>query len=236
MKLSKAPNMRTVIIALLAFVFVSGVTALGAEIKVTDTASLRACVSGNPIPGVSTSPDVGRTAGPGDTCVIFDGIYNINGIPLVVSVENLIVRSMNGATATIIQGAYNGALISIVVRGVTFGGPAPDQGITVTNRNLNNGIGLCVTDDRTTAATETPCNVPLSTTDLIPEQAGVQTFVITPIGAQGASENITIQNNRFLNNGEEGVVFTYNVLTAIDTIRILNNEFRMNGGDGLVFG
>jgi hypothetical protein len=77
LKLSKAPNMRTVIIALLAiFVISSGLTALGAEIKVTDTASLRACVSGNPIPaGVSTSPDVGRTAGPGDTCVIFDGVY-----------------------------------------------------------------------------------------------------------------------------------------------------------------
>jgi hypothetical protein len=78
LKLSKAPNMRTVIIALLAiFVISSGLTALGAEIKVTDTASLRACVSGNPIPGVSTSPDVGRTAGPGDTCVIFDGVYNL---------------------------------------------------------------------------------------------------------------------------------------------------------------
>jgi hypothetical protein len=47
LKLSKAPNMRTVIIALLAiFVIASGLTALGAEIKVTDVASLQACVSG----------------------------------------------------------------------------------------------------------------------------------------------------------------------------------------------
>jgi parallel beta-helix repeat protein len=241
LKLSKAPNMRTAIIALLAiFVIASGLTALGAEIKVTDTASLRACVSGNPIPGVSTSPDVGRTAGPGDTCVIFDGVYNVGGTPLVVSVENLIVRSMNGATATIIQGSYNGALISIIVRGVTFGGPAPDQGVTVTNTDANNGIALCVTDDRDNAF-QTPCRVPrFNVDDIIPEDLGAlpepDTFVVTPTGAGGAQENITIQNNRFVNNGEEGVVFTYNTLTAIDTIRILRNEFRNNGGEGLVFG
>jgi hypothetical protein len=155
---------------------------------------------------------------------------------LVVSVENLIVRSMNGATATIIQGSYNGALISIIVRGVTFGGPAPDQGVTVTNTDANNGIALCVTDDRDNAF-QTPCRVPrLAVDDIIPEAAGAQTFVVTPTGAGGAQENITIQNNRFVNNGEEGVVFTYNTLTAIDTIRILRNEFRNNGGEGLVFG
>jgi hypothetical protein len=241
LKLSKAPNMRTVIIALLAiFVISSGLTALGAEIKVTDTASLRACVSGNPIPGVSTSPDVGRTAGPGDTCVVFDGVYELEDVPLVVSVENLIVRSMNGATATIIQGEYDGALISIIVRGVTFGGPAPDQGVTVTNRNADNGIALCVTDDRSGGISETPCNVPTDTppndVDIIPETGADDDAIVTPTGAGGAQENITIQNNRFVNNGEEGVVFTYNTLTAIDTIRILRNEFRNNGGEGLVFG
>jgi hypothetical protein len=33
----------------------------------------------------------------------------------------------------------------------------------------------------------------------------------SPLPAQAiAQENITIQNNRFLNNVEEGVVFTYN--------------------------
>jgi hypothetical protein len=41
LKLSKAPNMRTAIIALLAiFVIASGLTALGAEIKVTDVGQL----------------------------------------------------------------------------------------------------------------------------------------------------------------------------------------------------
>jgi hypothetical protein len=90
------------------------------------------CLSGNALGTTlpTTSPDVGRTAGPGDTCVVFDGVYDLTtGGPgyLVVTVENLIVRSMNGATATIIQGPTLGALVSIIVRGVTFGGPAPDQ-------------------------------------------------------------------------------------------------------------
>jgi hypothetical protein len=234
LKLSKAPNMRTVIIALLAiFVISSGLTALGAEIKVTDTASLRACVSGNPIPGVSSSPDVGRTAGPGDTCVVFDGVYALGGTPLVVSVENLIVRSMNGATATIIQGNYNGALVNIIVRGVTFGGPAADQGVTVTNIQAAAGVGLCVTNAAVVGA---PCFVPAAGADIIPEQPGIQPYVITPAGAGIAQENIAIQNNRFLANGEEGVVFWYAAPTAIDTIRILKNTFIQNGGSGLVFG
>jgi hypothetical protein len=227
LKLSKAPNMRTVIIALLAiFVIASGLTALGAEIKVTDVPSLRACVSGQAIPAGSTSPDVGRTAGPGDTCVVFDGVYDVGGTPLVVTVENLIVRSMNGATATIIQGNFNGALINIIVRGVTFGGPAADQGFTVTNANAG---GPLVTHCHL-------CHAGWCCSSL--QRACGRFRVITPAGAGIAQENITIQNNRFLNNGEEGVVFFYNPpsTTAIDTIRILNNEFRQNGGSGLVFG
>jgi hypothetical protein len=239
LKLSKAPNMRTVIIALLAiFVIASGLTALGAEIKVTDVASLQACVSGQAIPAGSSSPDVGRTAGPGDTCVVFDGTYNLPaGVRLFVSVENLIVRSMNGATATIIQGSTRDrlqALVNILVRGVTFGGPAPDQGFTITNNDdtdvadNSDGIGLCVTDQNNNAGANT-CNVPA---------AGAPNYIIVPAGAGVAQENITIQNNRFLNNDEEGVVFFYNPTgtIAIDTIRILNNEFRQNGGAGLVFG
>jgi hypothetical protein len=158
LKLSKAPNMRTVIIALLAiFVISSGLTALGAEIKVTDVASLQACVSGNAIPAGSSSPDVGRTAGPGDTCVVFDGVYDVGGTPLVVTVENLIVRSMNGATATIIQGNVNGALINIVVRGVTFGGPAADQGFTVTNPMLTVVLASASLTIRAPAVNSAPC-------------------------------------------------------------------------------
>jgi hypothetical protein len=247
LKLSKAPNMRTVIIALLAiFVISSGLTALGAEIKVTDVNSLRDCVSGQALgaSGATTSPDVGRTAGPGDTCVVFDGVYDLGTEPIAITVENLIVRSMNGATATIIQGDVDGALINIFVRGVTFGGPAPDQGFTVTNVDAtgNSGIGLCVTND-------TGAN-PLGVTPAGPCQEAVDgeagdggapvggaiAGIITPAGAGIAQENITIQNNRFLNNVEEGVVFFYSNTTAIDTIRILNNTFSQNGGSGLVFG
>jgi hypothetical protein len=156
---------------------------------------------GNAIPAGSSSPDVGRTAGPGDTCVVFDGVYNVGVTPLVVTVENLIVRSMNGATATIIQGNVNGALINIVVRGVTFGGPAADQGFTVTNIDTNVGIGLCVTEDTNPAVNQVSTPPPCNATNV----AGV----ITPAGAGVAQENITIQNNRFINNGEEGVVFFY---------------------------
>jgi len=233
LKLSKAPNMRTVIIALIAFVFVSGVAALGAEIKVTDIGSLYDCLSGNPLGTTlpTTSPDNGRTAGPGDTCVVFDGVYDLTtGGPgvLVISVENLIVRSMNGATATIIQGGFPGALVNIIVRGVTFGGPAPDQGLTVTNTPapLGTGIGLCVTDNASLVGGGSPC-----------APAPIAPFwVISPAGAQVAQENITIQNNRFTNNDQEGVVFWYSVVTAIDTIRILGNYFSANNGDGVVFG
>jgi hypothetical protein len=235
LKLSKAPNMRTVIIALLAiFVISSGLTALGAEIKVTDVNSLRDCVSGQALgaSGATTSPDVGRTAGPGDTCVVFDGVYDLGTEPIAITVENLIVRSMNGATATIIQGDVDGALINIFVRGVTFGGPAPDQGFTVTNQEATRGIGLCVTNDTgAVAAAVTPAGPcqEAADPDALTDPAGSPgggaiAGIITPAGAGVAQENITIQNNRFLNNGEEGVVFFYSNTTAIDTIRILNND------------
>jgi hypothetical protein len=137
---------------------------------------------------------------------------------------------MNGATATNIDGDVDGALINIVVRGVTFGGPAGDQGVTVTNTDPL-GIGLCVTDPASTIGAgpfPNPC-AGAAAIVLVPAP------VITPAGAGIAQENITIQNNRFLNNDEEGVVFWYAVLTAIDTIRILNNSFIQNGASGLVF-
>jgi hypothetical protein len=117
-----------------------------------------------------------------------------------------------------------------------LGAQHADQGFTITNiddtdvADNSDGIGLCVTEDTNLAvnqvSTPRPCN------------ANNVDGVITPAGAGIAQENIAIQNNRFLNNGEEGVVFFYNPpgTTAIDTIRILNNEFRQNGGSGLVFG
>jgi hypothetical protein len=116
---------------------------------------------------------VGRTAGPGDTCVIFDGVYNLGAVPLVVSVENLIVRSMNGATATIIQGLYNGA--SDQHRGARRDLWRPGTLIRVSLSRipmlLQRWIALCVTDDRTLIAglfLEHRCNVPLPAIDIHP--------------------------------------------------------------------
>jgi hypothetical protein len=260
LKLSKAPNLRTAIVALVALLFVSiGVTALAVEIKVTDVPSLRDCVSGQALgtTAATSSPDTGRTAGPGDTCVVFDGVYNLATEPIGITVENLIVRSMNGATATIIQGNVDGALVNIFVRGVTFGGPAPDQGFTVTNLDdglapsgveAGTAIGLCVTNDVDavvgTVTPAAPCaEVADGAVDVLdPAGAPVGGAIaanpvsgVVPAGAGVAQENITIQNNRFLNNEEEGVVFVFGVVTAIDTIRILNNEFKQNGGSGLLF-
>jgi hypothetical protein len=138
---------------------------------------------------------------------------------LVVSVENLIVRSMNGATATIIHGSVQLArLVNIIVRGVTFGGPAPDQGFTVTNpvrlqdgcRPLRHRSELWLRRSLRMA-----CNMPVRVR-----------WIVAPAGAGIAQENITIQNNRFLNNEKRAWSSSTALLTAIDTIRILNNEFR----------
>ncbi|MCS7198679.1 MAG: right-handed parallel beta-helix repeat-containing protein, partial [Candidatus Bipolaricaulota bacterium] len=50
-----------------------------------------------------------------------------------------------------------------------------------------------------------------------------------------ANENITIQNNTIRQNANEGILFHYGVVTAIDTIRILKNTIVNNGGDGIAF-
>jgi hypothetical protein len=132
------------------------------------------------------------------------------GAPADITIENLTLRSTNGATATIITftGGYAGGLVNIVNRGVTVGGAAPDQGFTITNPG---GVGICVTD---------PANA---------------LCAVLAVGGQAANENITIQNNAIRQNTNEGILFHYGVVTAIDTIRILKNEIRNNGGDGLAF-
>jgi parallel beta-helix repeat protein len=212
LKLSKAPNMRTVIIAVLAFILIgTAVDALAKELRVTTAPDLVACVTGAPL---AAGPDAGKVAAAGDTCVVFPGTYNLAGIgPADIVIENLTLRSTNGATATLITfapGGYAGGLVNIVNRGVTVGGPAPDQGFTITNPG---GAGICVTD---------PANVLCA--------------VLAP-GGQAANENITIQNNTIRDNANEGILFHYNpaAVNAIDTIRILKNEIRNNGGDGLAF-
>ncbi len=210
MKLSKAPNMRTVIIAVLAFILIgTAVDAFAKELRVTTAPDLVACVTGAPL---ASGPDAGKVAAAGDTCVVFPGTYDLAlfGFPADIVIENLTLRSTNGKTATLITftGGYPGGLINVVNRGVTVGGPAPDQGFTITNPG---GAGICVTD---------PANV---------------LCAVAAAGGQAANENITIQNNTILANANEGILFHYGVVTAIDTIRILSNEIRNNGGDGIAF-
>jgi hypothetical protein len=217
LKLSKAPNMRTVIIAVLAFILIgTAVDALAKELRVTTVDDLIFCVTGAPL---TAGPDAGKVAAAGDTCVVFPGTYDFANVVLAVPpadivVENLTLRSTNGATATIITntGAPVPALINIVNRGVTVGGAAPDQGFTITNPG---GAGICVTD---------------------PLPGGGALCGVAHAGGQAANENITIQNNTIRQGANEGILFHYDIaVTAIDTIRILKNEIRNNGGDGLAF-
>jgi hypothetical protein len=215
LKLSKAPNMRTVIIAVLAFILIgTAVDAFAKELRVTTAADLVNCVSGV---ALAAGPDAGKVAAAGDTCVVFPGTYDLAlvGTPADIVIENLTLRSTNGATATLITftGGYPGGLVNIVNRGVTVGGPAPDQGFTITNPAPGGGVGICVTD---------------------PGIGGLCGKVVA--GGQAANENITIQNNTIRDNANEGILFHYDIaVTAIDTIRILKNEIRNNGGDGLAF-
>ncbi len=203
LKLSKAPNMRTVIIAVLAFILIgTAADAFAKELRVTTAPDLVNCVTGV---ALTSGPDAGKVAAAGDTCVVFPGTYAVGatGATVDITIENLTLRSTNGATATIIQDQIN-----IVNRGVTVGGSAPDQGFTITNTG---GVGICVTD---------PNNGTCG----------------TGAGGAPANENITIQNNTIRLNANEGILFTYNVVTAIDTIRILKNKIENNRGDGIAFG
>jgi len=195
--------MRTVIIAVLAFILIgTAVDALAKELRVTTAADLLSCVSGV---ALAAGPDAGKVAAAGDTCVVFPGTYAV-GAPIDIFIENLTLRSTNGATATIITDQIN-----IVNRGVTVGGSAPDQGFTITTA----GAGICVTD---------PANATCG--------VGAPPPGVTPAPA---TENITIQNNTLRLNAAEGILFTYTNPTAIDTIRILNNKIHNNGGDGIGF-
>jgi hypothetical protein len=59
LKLSKAPNMRTAIIAVLAFILIgTAVDALAKELRVTTAADLVACVTGAPL---AAGPDAGKS-------------------------------------------------------------------------------------------------------------------------------------------------------------------------------
>jgi len=239
LKLSKAPNMRTVIIAVLAFILI-GTTAeaFGRELRVVSPRDLTNCAKGQPL---LDGPDAGQQSAAGDICVVLPGTYNLTGDgpaggtgaqtvanadtgPVIVTLENLTIRSSNGANATIIDGVgLNGTdgggagtvaagCIVIRVDGVTIGGPKEDQGFT---------IQRC-TDDATDGQT-----------------AGVDVGQGANPGQ--ADESITIQNNIIQLVGNPGVTnlggFGVRVQTvgAIETFRIINNTIRNNRFQGLLF-
>jgi parallel beta-helix repeat protein len=199
LKLSKAPNMRTVIIAVLAFILVgTAVDALAKELRVTTAADLLNCVSGV---ALAAGPDAGKVAAAGDTCVVFPGTYAV-GAPIDIIIENLTLRSTNGATATIITDQIN-----IVNRGVTVGGSAPDQGFTITTT----GAGICVTDPaNATCGVAVPGGAPAN------ENITIQNNTIRLNAAEGilftytnptAIDTIRILNNKIQNNLGDGIGF-----------------------------
>jgi hypothetical protein len=105
LKLSRfGPESRTVFIAsivlMLALAFSSA--AFAKELRVTTAGDLVNCVTGAPL---TAGPDAGKVAAAGDTCVVFPGTYdraNVLAAPADIVIENLTLRSTNGATATII--------------------------------------------------------------------------------------------------------------------------------------
>jgi hypothetical protein len=140
LKLSKAPNMRTVIIAVLAFILIgTAVDAFAKELRVVTPENLIQCTKGVPLS--APSPDAGKAAAQGDTCVVLPGTYAVDE-PVVIVVENLTLRSSDGPTATLIKGSET-ALIIIVNRGVTLGGASPNQGFSISNAG---GVAVCVTE------------------------------------------------------------------------------------------
>jgi hypothetical protein len=238
LKLSKAPNMRTVIIAVLAFILIgTAVDALAKELRVTTTRDLVACPLGV---ALINGPDAGQVARPGDTCVVLPNTYNLAADPTYLAsdlglagavsvdviVENLTIRSTNGATATFIIGRNPaGGAINVAVRGVTIGGAAPDQGFTITNLL---GAGVCVTDaDNNGAPGVDVCDLTAVVAAL-----AIPLIAANPTGIS-ANENITIQNNSIRDSVNEGILFNYDTSTAVDTVRIIKNDISRNGGDGI---
>jgi hypothetical protein len=234
LKLSKAPNMRTVIIAVLAFILIgTAVDAFARELRVTTYADLARC-AGTVVAGtrvIAAGPDAGQTSAAGDTCVVFPGIYaaadaDVDGDldPIYVTLENITIRSSNGALATTIVGAglaivdttdpdgLGGPLpaiaevgvIVVMADGVTIGGPKTDQGLTIQGA----AIGV---------------------------PALVSGIAIGPVGtpAGQADENITVQNNVLRANGGAGII----VLTAgsLELFKFQDNIIRENPFFGIFY-
>jgi len=190
-----------------------------------------------------SGPDAGTPANPGDTIIIAPGVYNIgvfaagapaNGtgpavIPTTTAapfcaapvagcfgsgqiMEGLTVRSRDGAEVTVINGNAADPVFIIAANNVTLGGEREDQGLTIQNAVTEAGI-------------------------LIGEpNGGANPYLPTFLsGADGASEDITLQNLFVQNNFLSGVIVRFSRAVgprSIENYRFLNNEFRRNGALG----
>jgi len=215
----------TVLVFAIALIVLSLTTAgLARELRVTTAEDLRNCTKGEEL---LSGPNAGESANAGDSCVVLPGTYDVGGDPVNITVENLTLRSTDGATATIIMGnvptslnnanpANNvGGLINVIERGVTVGGSSSDQGFTVSNLgNNSSGVGILVTD---------------------PTAVGLISNSCCPGAGTAATGDITIQNNTVQNNVNEGILFYYSRETSIDTVSIKDNTISDNGGDGISF-
>jgi hypothetical protein len=219
--------MRTVIIAVLAFILIgTAVDAFARELRVTTGTDLGRCAAGI---ALTAGPDAGQVSAPGDTCVLLPGTYvpdtdgDGDADTVYVTLLNLTIRSSNGATATAINcaglvagdangqagigqlpaGAADAAACIVIQRdGVTIGGPKADQGITIFNApGIFRGIDI---------------------------GGGVPA---APVGQ--ADENITIQYNIIRNNNNGGISVV--PPTSVELFKIFHNTIRDNLGPGIAF-
>jgi hypothetical protein len=252
LKLSKAPNMRTVIIAVLAFILIgTAVDAFARELRVTTAADLVACASGAPLP--PGGPDAGQVSAPGDTCVLLPGTYavaaNVN-----VTLQNLTIRSSNGANATIVNLGVLFA-VRVLADGVTIGGPKDDQGITFINGAFAGAIQIGPAGTPVGQADE---NITIQY-NIIRNNNGPGITVLPPssielfkifhntirdnggpgivfanlgaVGRRGEDRNVVIEQNHFENNFVDNILFVNG--GAVEQTAILNNTINRAIGSGI---
>ena len=231
MKLSRfGPKSRVVFITAVALMLALTVStmAFGRELRVYNYVDLARCAGtwAFGTRAIAVGPDAGQISAAGDTCVVMPGVYtaadldgDVDTDPIYVTLENITIRSANGALATIITGGGiapgdatdpDGAgplppiaevgVIVIMADGVMIGGPKADQGLTIQGG-----------------------------------PPGVSGIAIGPAGTMAgqADEGITIQNNIIRANGLNGT----SVLTlgSLELFKFLDNTIRENVGAGIFF-
>jgi hypothetical protein len=254
LKLSKAPNLRTVIIAVLAFILIgTAAEAFGRELRVTTAVDLVRCAAG--VLPLTAGPDAGAVAAPGDTCVVLPGTYTV-GANIVVSLQNLTIRSAIGANATIVDLNTNRA-VQIQRDGVTIGGPKTDQGLTFLNGpgagaiQIGTGAPVGQADENITIqnniirnnngpgiTTVVPTSVELfkifANTIRDNLGAGIAFLNGGSVGRRGQDRNVVIEQNFFEANLGPNILFGNG--GSVEQTAILNNTInRSTAGSGIQF-